>query len=475
MDLRDHDATTSQSDAEPLLGLVETGRSDAASVRSSTPPLLESVDPTRPDAAFFPSGVELLISRHSFESTSGAHNETSVEGRSSLKKRDYLHGWRMGITLCAATSGTVLMINLVLTAWALSKYGLTKEGVGIIQEGSCTKTAHLSLWLHLIINLLSTLLLSASNYSMQCLASPTREEVDNAHSRKLWLDIGIPSVKNLNYIARPRIVLWWLLFFSSVPLHLFYNSAVFSTLSAQEYDVYLASPDLGSQEALNSSTPVGDDRTLGYFRDIRNTSVWQQLDNAACILAYAKPFVSARGDVVAISENVNSTSLIEWNIDGGANVVDAQQYEQQYYWMCSHIPYQSCNTTGLLENTSNWMLGPVQDEYIIKYCFSRVVDEHCRVQFSIVIIGVVIACNFLKVLCMLLTLRKQRSRPLVTLGDAIEEFLVKPDGTTRLACLSGKSSFSGGQWRDAPSRWQDQSHRWFLSLSSYRWFICIAL
>ena len=174
---------------------------------------------------------------------------------------------------------------------------------------------------------------------------------------------------------------------------------------------------------------------------------------------------------MAISDNVNSTSLIEWYTDGGAN---AKQYEQQYYWMCSNI-VQPCNTTDLLENTSKWMLGPVQDRHIIKYCFSRVVDEHCRVQFSIVIIGVVIACNFLKVLCMLLTLRKQRSRPLVTLGDAIEEFLVKPDDTTRLACLSDKSSFFGEQWRDALSRWQDQSHWWFLSLSSYRWFICIAL
>ena len=378
----------------------------------------------------------------------------------------------MGITLCAATATTVFVINLTLTAWALSRCGLTKGGVGIIQEGSCKKTAHLSLWLHLIINLLSTLLLSASNYSMQCLASPTREEVDKAHLQNVWLDIGIPSIKNLNYIARPRIVLWWLLFFSGVPLHLFYNSAVFSTLSSQEYDVYVASPDLGSRETLNWSTPVGDHRTLGYFRDIRNTSIWQQFDNAACILAYAKPFVSARGDVVAISDNVNSSSLIDHILDV------SEPQDEQYHWMCSVMPIQahegfSCNTTYLLENASKWTLGPNQN--IIKYCFSRLVDEHCRVQFSIVIIGVVIACNFLKALGMLLTLLRQRSPPLVTLGDAIEEFLIKPDGTTRLACLSGKNSFSGGRWGDAPSRWQDKGHRWFLSLSRYRWFICIAL
>ena len=97
------------------------------------------------------------------------------------------------------------------------------------------------------------------------------------------------------------------------------------------------------------------------------------------------------------------------------------------------------------------------------------------VHFSIVIMGVVMACNFLKALCMLLALRQQKSRPLVTLGDAIEEFLVRPDKTTRLACLSNKNSFSGERWRDPPSKWEEKGHRWFSSLSTQRWVICSVL
>jgi hypothetical protein len=55
---------------------------------------------------------------------------------------------------------------------------------------------------------------------MQIISSPTREEVDEAHRRHDWLDIGIPSVRNVRRISWTRIAMWWTLGLSSVPLHL---------------------------------------------------------------------------------------------------------------------------------------------------------------------------------------------------------------------------------------------------------------
>lgn len=75
-------------------------------------------------------------------------------------------------------------------------------------------------YLHFAINLLSTILLSSSNYCMQCLSAPTRKEVNTAHAKGVWLDIGIPSMRNLRYIDRRRVILWGLLGLSSLPLHL---------------------------------------------------------------------------------------------------------------------------------------------------------------------------------------------------------------------------------------------------------------
>ncbi len=109
----------------------------------------------------------------------------------------------MGVSVCAVIAGTVLIVNVILTVWAMNKFGV-EEGIGTIQDELCKDTADLSLtkdlslWLHLVINALSTLLLSASNYCMQCLSSPTREEINNAHAQSIWLDIGVPSVRHLS-------------------------------------------------------------------------------------------------------------------------------------------------------------------------------------------------------------------------------------------------------------------------------------
>ena len=492
MDLRDPDPTNNRSDAEPLLGLAHPGGSDAALIRSTTPPSVECADPTRPDAASVPSGIDaLLISRDRSESTVCAHKETSVKWRNPLKKSKYLHGWRMGITLCAATAVTVFMINLSLTIWAILRYSLKKGGLGTIQEGSCKETARLSLVLHLVMNILSTLLLGASNYSMQCLASPTREEVDRAHHQKKWLDIGIPSVRNLTRIARHRMVLWWLLAISSLPLHLFYNSAVFSTLSSQEYTVYVASPHLVDGIVSNWSAPVehyiygaDENLTLAHFRDIGNTSIWQQLNNAACIRAYSEEFVSAHGDVLAISAAVSADVLIypitDERTNNNAWICSSYQFDvfhHLYPLETCGIDYISKNTP-FLKNTSSWYLkyslsgSDETHKLFVEYCLSERLEEHCQIKFSIIIMGIVMACNLAKAICMLLALRRHTSRTLVTLGDAIEEFLVKPDATTRLACLSSRHSFSGGRWGDAPSTWEAKGHRWFSSLSTQRWLVC---
>lgn len=73
--------------------------------------------------------------------------------------------------------------------------------------------------IHILINIVSTLLLGASNYCMQTVSAPMRQDVDNAHARGKWLDIGIPSVRNVLYIEKRRLVVWLCLGLSSLPLH----------------------------------------------------------------------------------------------------------------------------------------------------------------------------------------------------------------------------------------------------------------
>jgi hypothetical protein len=85
--------------------------------------------------------------------------------------------------------GVIFITNLALTAFAVSQYQ-SANGVGLIYDDDCDKVKQLDQWIHLLINLLSTGMLSASNYCMQLQAAPTRADVDRAHEAKEWLDIG---------------------------------------------------------------------------------------------------------------------------------------------------------------------------------------------------------------------------------------------------------------------------------------------
>lgn len=104
----------------------------------------------------------------------------------------------MGIAACALLAAVVLTANTALTVRASMRYGI-QGGAGTNQHGkrqrdqerkSVAPSGH-----QCPIN---TRLLSASNYAIQSLSSPTRKEVDkSSHARYTWLDIGIISVRDL--------------------------------------------------------------------------------------------------------------------------------------------------------------------------------------------------------------------------------------------------------------------------------------
>lgn len=113
-------------------------------------------------------------------------------------------GRRFGAVTCAISASVVFIINFVVIIWG-SVHNKSKGSV--LYEGHCKQVHQLNTGLHLLLNLLSTLLLSSSNYCMQCLSAPTRKEIDETHARGTWLDIGIPSIRNLRQINPRRTVL----------------------------------------------------------------------------------------------------------------------------------------------------------------------------------------------------------------------------------------------------------------------------
>ena len=153
------------------------------------------------------------------------------------ERRNKRQGWKFGVTVAACVAGSVMILNFIFLIVGVTKFrDNIKDGVGTLLDGSCGTVDTWTTWLHILINVFSSVLLSASNYTMQCLASPTRSEIDRAHSKGDWLDIGVASVRNImGRVSWRRTLLWWILAASSIPIHLLYNSAVFKTLDANNY------------------------------------------------------------------------------------------------------------------------------------------------------------------------------------------------------------------------------------------------
>jgi len=142
---------------------------------------------------------------------------------SSVWKPVWYTGWHTGVLACATCVVAVLLINVGLTIYVATNPEYKMErGTWTLYSGSCGKSREIGMWLHVGINALSTMLLSGSNYTQQCLAAPTRSEIDSAHARRRWMDIGVPSIRNLFRIKPERAFLWVAIGITSIPLHLLY-------------------------------------------------------------------------------------------------------------------------------------------------------------------------------------------------------------------------------------------------------------
>ena len=282
----------------------------------------------------------------------------------------------MGVALCACTAGTVLVIKVIVTIWGTSRSGVS--GLVTIYDGNCSKSKKLNLWIHLAINIWSTLLLGASNYCMQCLSSPSRPEIDKAHNQNIWLDIGVPSVRNLRRVSWNKIVLWWLFAISSIPLHLLYKSAIFSTIGANEYAVFIVPESVVTRVGLDWSLPL--DCTPG------NTSACPQqaakfvnLTIDECVEVYSKVYVTSNTNVLAVTPSDDSSLGLN-----STNPLYLYSMNNADFGLQCNYPdsVSSCDTSAQSAEATKWSLGG----YLIEsYCISQSIEGYFTLRYRLLI------------------------------------------------------------------------------------------
>ncbi|PSN72268.1 hypothetical protein BS50DRAFT_617555 [Corynespora cassiicola Philippines] len=369
-------------------------------------------------------------------------------------KGRYTKGWRTGAIAGGLACLAVFMINLIVTI----VFGV-KASSGVLFEGNCEKARQLNSEIHLVINGLGAILLSASNYTMQCLSAPTRSEIDVAHAKGVWLDIGILSFRNLRHINPRRVLLWCLLGITTLPLQLFYNSAVYMSIRVNEYEIFAVSTLF-----LNSSTEIAlsnDTRysTLLHLHNMAQTGSLDNLTNLECINEYARQIQSNRKSLllVASDDKFNKSYwdayfsreaapyVYDEDVSTSSDSLSSSHlYSDVYEWICwggwfDYEPIQTENgekypgCTNLLDEArayaKNWTAPPMLEP--IDYCLSDGSEANCKVQWNVPIAIIVIISNLCKAIVVLyFAIFCNADEPLLTIGDGITSFLQDEDSTT---------------------------------------------
>ncbi|GAM91408.1 hypothetical protein ANO11243_094580 [Dothideomycetidae sp. 11243] len=405
-----------------------------------------------------------------------------------IHRRTFLWGWRKGVCTGIATTALVLLLNIAILGYTRAHYGSDSSGTSLLTSGDCSKVNRVKVGIHLVINILATALLSASNYTMQVLISPTRKEVDKAHARRKWLDIGLPSPRNVSAISKRRLLLWIGLALSSVPLHLVYNSVVVSTFEAYYFHVLVVAPefltgapygpyfDIGNLD-INDPTPASV--IDGIRADIAD---FERLDLADCITAYDRPFLTTRSDVVVVTTTHNTSNSVYLTLSGGNQFLS----EGFASWLCTKTPNPTVNIIyGDCLYIPDSLFGATTPEFgqvrfPVDYCLSRPMPSNCSIELYDSLMAVVICFNAVKFLLMIGTLFFVDGSSLVTIGDAIASFLNRPDLTTTGYCLMGRRDVKTWKKSSSPLVPKMYTRRkrmfWIQAVGSGRlWLSCIAI
>ena len=202
-----------------------------------------------------------------------------------------------------------------------------------------------------------------------------------------------------------------------------------------------------------------------------------RLDNAACIQAYGHEFQGQYGNVILVTNASSPESILDLVWED----VDSDPWTN---WICP----QSCSASYHSVSAATWTVpgskttldsacySTLQDmQYFpVQYCLAQPVPEACQLGVSVIILGVVAACNLVKVFCMYWTCARVHCEPLTTIGDAIASFLDTPDTITAgFGAMSARYTESRRTIGLATGHlWKGPRRFGFNAPSPKRWIFC---
>lgn len=278
-----------------------------------------------------------------------------------------------------------------------------------------------------------------------------------------------------------------------------YNSAVFSTVTAHEYVIFSARPDMITADP--NVSPLGISgaklkprKTGSYNMTSLATEMMIKAGNGSltrlsaseCLSAYAITFQTDYRHVILVTNDTGKLAgpRIYNNFASAIDPGSAQCIADPFDWVCGQDAAHGCMSRGATVcaakhksiKANEWEpLGQRVD-----HCLAEKLPGNCKVQFSTTIAWVVIAFNTSKALVLVGIFFLLRDDPMTTMGDAVASYLRVADETTTGLCLMSRDRLS--LWRTPPAIPQPyktgayrNSRRWFQVVSGSRWRFCMFL
>ncbi|RYP80105.1 hypothetical protein DL770_006367 [Monosporascus sp. CRB-9-2] len=412
------------------------------------------------------------------------------------------------LKLQLAISSLVVVSMVAITIWSVAAHTPNSRGVGTYLFGDCPNVSILNSGLHVALNILSGLLLSSGSYCMQLLISPSRHEVDEAHSKGVSLKIGIPNVTNLWHIDRGRVVGWLAMGVTAALLHLVWNSSIFTSLPVVSIPRAIATTDF--QEATDNWTidnplpqrpwwkfpspekwgVVSYDLAPIYTLKTSAANL-TRLETKECINEYLNPLESTRA-VLVVAQNMttihnNGSSLLDGWMAGW------DDWDGSNYWLCSAYDpgeYSKICTPQWADTLDDWIVGiggksEGLPNVVVNYCLvsdGANNEDRCGLHYSAHIMVIVCICTFLECLFILRTglyFRKydptegvgRRRQSLVTVGDAIADFSHEPIAQDN----TGPKIAKGTAYQLHIRQWEENRSYWFTAVSTPTWAVSFIL
>ena len=119
------------------------------------------------------------------------------------------------MTLNIMLATPILIAIIVCLALAATSDRLEGHDT-IISTGDCERISATDQAIQAVGNILGIFFIAGASYVSQVLVSPTREEVTAAHTKSRWVDIGVPSLRNMAAISIGRAILSAVVVFAAV-------------------------------------------------------------------------------------------------------------------------------------------------------------------------------------------------------------------------------------------------------------------